>query len=94
MARTRTTWKPGQSGNPKGRPPRGYSITEMMKEMLGSNPEIKRALGKVIIRKALEGDMAAINRVWAYMDGLPTQPINTSGVTEIVITREPVDKKE
>lgn len=70
-------WKPGQSGNPNGRPPKGYSITDMVKEMLGSKPEVKRALVQRIMEKAIEeGDMAAIRLIWQYMDGLPRQVID------------------
>ena len=67
------TWKKGQSGNPKGRPPKGYSITEWFREMLAKKPEVKEAIGKSIIKKALEGDSAAQRLVWNYMDGMPHQ---------------------
>lgn len=74
-------FKPGQSGNPKGRPPKGYSISDMMKEMIGNDPKVKRKLGKVIMEKALSGDMVAIKTLWNYMDGLPQQKtdITTGG---------------
>ena len=58
-APTPASFKPGQSGNPNGRPPKGYSITEYFKQMLGSKPEVKEAIAKSIIKKALEGDTAA-----------------------------------
>lgn len=75
------TWKQGQSGNPNGRPPKGYSISEMMKEMLDNKPEVKASLGKVILDKALEGDMVAIKTLWQYMDGMPQQ--NVSGTLKV-----------
>lgn len=68
-----------QNINKDGRPPKGYSITEMMRNMLSSDPEVKQSLGKVIIAKALEGDTTAIKTVWQYMDGMPMQPIKHSG---------------
>lgn len=73
------TFKPGQSGNPNGRPPKGYSITEMMKEMLNSEPEIKKAIGKAISEKAKSGDITAIKILWQYMDGMPVQDITSGG---------------
>lgn len=79
MPKTSTSFKPGESGNPNGRPPKGYSITEMMKEMLSSDPRVKETLGKVIITKALEGDMTAIKTVWQYMDGMPKQNVTLEG---------------
>lgn len=65
--------------NTKGRPPKGYSITEMMREMLDSKPEVKEAIGKVIAKKALEGDITAIKTLWQYMDGMPQQKVDSSG---------------
>lgn len=75
------SWKPGESGNPDGRPPKGYSITEWFKEMLNSKPEVKDAIGKSIMKKALEGDTTAQKMVWQYMDGMPKQStdITTNG---------------
>jgi len=63
--------KPGETRNPNGRPPKGYSITEWFREMMGKNPKIKDAIGKSILKKALEGDIAAQKLIWNYMDGLP-----------------------
>jgi len=65
--------KRGAAANPNGRPKKGYSITEWFKEMLASTPEVKDAIGKSIMKKALEGDTAAQKMVWQYMDGMPIQ---------------------
>lgn len=85
MSNKATRFKPGQSGNPNGRPPKGYSITEMMKEMLNSKPEVKKRLGEVIAAKALEGDISAIKTLWQYMDGMPKQSVdlNAEGALEV-----------
>ncbi len=72
-----TSWKPGESGNPNGRPPKGYSITDWFQNMLNSKPEVKDAIGKSIMKKALEGDTTAQKMVWSYMDGMPPQKIET-----------------
>ena len=74
-------FKPGQSGNPKGRPKKGYSITEWFKNMLASNPEMKDELGKSIMAKALKGDPTALKLVWNYMDGMPKQTIDATVTT-------------
>lgn len=79
MARSSTTMKKGETRNPNGRPKKGYSITEWFKEMLASTPEVKDAIGKSIMKKALEGDTAAQKMVWQYMDGMPKQSIELSG---------------
>jgi len=75
MAKTSTSFKPGEVHNPNGRPKKGYSITEWFKEMLASKPEVKDAIGKSIMNKALEGDVTAQKLVWSYMDGMPSQAI-------------------
>lgn len=75
---TPASFKPGQSGNPNGRPPKGYSITEWFKSMLNSKPEVKDAIGKSIMKKALEGDTTAQKMVWQYMDGMPKQTIDAT----------------
>ncbi len=74
----KTSFKPGKSGNPKGRPPKGHSITEWFREMLNSQPEVKEAIAQSIVSKALEGDVAAQRMVWNYMDGMPQQQIDHS----------------
>jgi len=66
-------WKKGESGNPNGRPPKGYSITEWFQNMLHSRPEVKEAMGNSILKKALEGDATAQKLIWNYMDGMPLQ---------------------
>ena len=75
----RPPWKKGESGNHKGRPPKGYSITGMMKEMLESNPDVKAKIGKKVAEKAMAGDITAVKLVWQYMDGMPLQGIELSG---------------
>ena len=72
-------FKPGQSGNPNGRPPKGYSITEAFKSMLGAQPEVKAQIVEAIKEKALKGDPAAQKLIWQYMDGMPKQGIEITG---------------
>lgn len=82
MVKTSTSFKAGQSGNPKGRPPKGYSITEWFKSMLDKRPEVKDAIGNSILKKALEGDTTAQKLVWNYLDGMPKQDVGHSGTGE------------
>ena len=70
--------KPGETRNPNGRPPKGHSITETIREMMTEKPEIKKALGTKVIQLALDGDLTAIRTIWGYLDGMPGQiQINT-----------------
>lgn len=96
MPKTSTSFKPGNNANPNGRPPKGYSITEMMKEMLAAEPDLKKTIGKVIAKKALEGDITAIKTLWGYMDGAPPQNLNIGGQegNEIKIVIEDYGSKD
>jgi len=84
--------KKGADANPNGRPKKGYSITEMMREMFNNKPEIKAAIGEQIAAKAMEGDQTAIKTLWQYMDGMPQQNIGLGDMEgnklEIIIKDE------
>ncbi len=66
MAQTRTSWKPGQSGNPSGRPRLGNSITELIRQNLD-----KQRFVEALLNLAYSGDLPAIRLVMQYHDGLP-----------------------
>lgn len=70
------TFGPHNIANPKGRPPNTYSITDAIHKAIDKTPSIKNKLGKKIIDKALAGDLKAIEVIWAYMDGKPTQRVD------------------
>ena len=75
-------FRKGVSGNPEGKPRGSISIVARIKEELGKAPNGQKttyleALVKQIFRKAiLEGDVAMIRLMLAYVDGLPLQPID------------------
>jgi hypothetical protein len=75
-------WKKGQSGNPNGRPPKGYSITDTIRSMMDKNPAIKESLAEKILEKALIGDKDAIKLIWNYIDGMPVQKVQSENVGE------------
>lgn len=81
-----TKFKPGESGNPNGRPPKGYSITETVRAMLNEKPEIKHALATKVMEAALKGDIAAQKMIWQYMDGMPKQAVDLTSKGEQVFS--------
>jgi len=84
MSANNPSGKGGFSDNPKnrntkGRPPKGYSITESFREMFSADPEKKQQIVASIFSKALEGDPTAQKLIWSYMDGAPPQTLKHSG---------------
>ena len=76
-------FKPGESGNPDGRP----SFKAALRRELEANgglvrPKIER-LAKKAIKMALDGDMRAMEFVADRLDGKPVQAIEVSGQVAI-----------
>jgi Family of unknown function (DUF5681) len=89
-----TQFKPGQSGNPGGRP-RGVSLTKLISGLLEKEEfqgvslegrKVADALAFVIVKKAIEGDYRFVELVMNRIDGkVPnTIAIDTHDTTELV----------
>lgn len=70
----------GTVPNPHGRPPKGETITDLVREYLNKEaPGTKDRLTykdlfvKKVLEKAYKGDMQAIKLLWNYIDGMPLQ---------------------
>lgn len=76
MARTETTWKPGQSGNPNGRPKKGLAVSEVLqaianaKEEGGTRTRLRVLLEK-LWRLAEDGDIPAARVLLPYLQPEP-----------------------
>lgn len=68
MPKSDTQWKPGQSGNPKGRPKNPYK--EAIRDTIDP-----RWLAKQLYKACEEGDVVAIKFAEDHMIGKPTQVI-------------------
>ena len=83
-------FKPGQSGNPKGKPKGSTSIISAIKrKLLETPPNEKRnyleILTTKILKKALvDGSGPMIKLIWNYVDGLPTQTVRGEGLQPII----------
>lgn len=77
-------FRPGQSGNPGGRPKKDESVSYLVKKFL-KNRVINPKTGKKVSNKqifvervfslAMKGDVQAIKLIWNYVDGMPTQQL-------------------
>lgn len=73
-----TRFKPGQSGNPKGRPEGSFSLTRMLREKLQEIPEGENKLtyADLLVRKTLakaikDGDVSMIRYCYDRLEGAP-----------------------
>jgi len=55
MSNRPTAWKPGQSGNPKGRPPKSRALTELLEKAGGKTVEYggKRISGRRLLARLI-----------------------------------------
>ena len=78
-----TPWKPGQSGNPGGRPPNPESITNLMRQagdMVGVDGRLrKQALVEMLWRKAEKGDLRAAEYIVDRLEGKPKERQEITG---------------
>lgn len=89
-------WRPGQSGNPRGRPRKGKSLTEIL-ERCGRerDPESGRPRYELLAEKlwqlALDGHLEAVKLLYNRVDGLPRMqlPLGTRAGITFVITAPP-----
>lgn len=79
-----TRFKPGQSGNPGGRPKGSVSLTTLLRRALAekSTPKGKKTVAEMIVDALLEsaraGDQRAIQYVFDRIDGPAGKPAEES----------------
>lgn len=85
-------FKPGQSGNPSGRPKVGPTLTDILRE-LGDLEDVEIRRGEMVARKvalghkmwnmALQGKTEVMRYIYDRVDGKPTQEIKVASNIEI-----------
>lgn len=92
-------FKPGQSGNPKGRPVGARGLSTILREMLEEEIDVnidgtkqRKQFGDVIIRKLLkkanDGDIRAITEIFDRVEGKAKQANEVRGDVTVVIRHE------
>lgn len=84
-------WKPGQSGNPLGRPKGSRNISTILKEILDyeisardpiSGEKITVPISTIVnarlVRKAMDGDNKAIREIYDRIEGRPKQKLDVT----------------
>lgn len=66
----------GVSGNPGGRPKKGWSISELIQRKLDADPELRDRLINKAIDKAASGDVPALKEIMNRLEGQAPQTIN------------------
>jgi len=76
-------FKPGQSGNPSGRPVGSVSIMAAVRRQLRQNPEQLEELAKSLVENAKQGNAVALRQILDRLDGpVPTVIDNLSTLTD------------
>jgi ribosomal protein L17 len=89
-------WKPGQSGNPGGRP-RRKPLTEALELLLQeTDPRTKKQnlvlIIEALVKKAKKGDTTAIRETLDRVEGKTVQPISGPEGGAIPVSVEGVDE--
>ena len=85
------TWKPGQSGNPGGRPKKTL-LTEMTAELLeeiASDPVKRQAFKESMLMKLMaKGVVSAmtLDKLWERHEGKVVQPVQVDGELNLTLS--------
>lgn len=61
-------WKPGQSGNKNGRPPKGQAFADLI-ALIEETPGARQGVAKVWLQKILKGEFQYFREYLERMDG-------------------------
>ena len=70
-------WKPGESGNPGGRP-KTKPLTDAVRAVL-REPEKAAKLARTLYNQASKGNIPAARLIWEYLEGKPQENISIDG---------------
>jgi len=83
MARSSTSFKPGQSGNRKGAPKKEWTWSSELKKAVEEKAKdgkpIKYHVSRSLVNQALKGNVNALREMMNRMDGMPKQSHEVEG---------------
>ena len=84
MSNIDTQFKPGQSGNPAGRPKRDWTWAGVLENAVEKAEEsgktVKEIVAESLVKEAIKGNVMAQKEIMNRMDGMPQQSTDiTSG---------------
>ena len=95
MAKTSTSWKPGQSGNPKGRPRRESSLVQILNKRIDrrSGPgTIKQRIADRLIAEAMAGNLYAIGKIFDVVQRSYEFAVKTEILDEIALLKQQMEE--
>lgn len=86
------TFGPGNNANPKGRPPKGWSWSELLEDVgeeiePDSGRKFKELVSKRLWYESVNGNILAIRDLMNRMDGFPAQSVDQKISGDLYITR-------
>lgn len=88
MAKTSTSFKPGEVHNPNGRPPRDWTVKGLIEDALEEQDETgvpyKKAVTNKLRQLALKGDIQAIKEIHNRLDGMATQDVKLDATVNLI----------
>lgn len=98
MARSSTSFGPGNNVNPKGRPPAGKALTERLRMLLARKDADGRVYAEVLIetlvKSAAAGDISALREVFDRTEGNPAQTLQGNSEQPLNVTLQWGSKPE
>ena len=77
-------WKPGESGNPKGRPKDIKYISEALKDLLAKDPILLKEVVQAMLKEVKTGNIPALKELLDRTEGKVTENIEVKG--QILVT--------
>lgn len=81
-------WKPGESGNPNGRPPKNRALSDLLRVALSHKGEdgitLRVAMTQKLAEMAAAGDLDAIKVVLERIDGKVPDTLNLNHKQQVV----------